>query len=59
MCTLLYENRFDIKKKLISLFTCFFPKFREPYHSKHVIPHCVIFSVSYFQVFISYDIEDI
>ena len=38
-----YENQLGIKKSVVSLFMCFCPnigtKFREPYHSNHVIPH--------------------
>ena len=37
-----YENRLGIKKSLIHLFTFVMntgTKFREPYHSNHVIPH--------------------
>ena len=38
-----YENRLGIKKSVISFVYSFCPntgtKFREPYHSNHVIPH--------------------
>ena len=38
-----YENRLGIKKSVISFVYLFCPntgtKFREPYHSNHVIPH--------------------
>ena len=43
MCALFYENRLGIKKIVISFVYLFCPntgtKFREPYHSNHVIPH--------------------
>ena len=43
MCALFYENRFGIKKSMISFVYLFCPKtgteFREPYHSNHVSPH--------------------
>ena len=39
MCALFYENRLGIKKSGISFVYLFCPKFREPYHSNHVIPH--------------------
>ena len=42
MCALFYENRLGIKKIVISFVYVFCPntgtKFREPYHSNHVIP---------------------
>ena len=45
MCALFYENRLGIKKIVISFVYVFCPnigtKFREPYHSNHVIPHRV------------------
>ena len=43
ICALFYENRLCIKKGVISSGYLFCPnigtKFREPYHSNHVIPH--------------------
>ena len=43
MCALFYEYRLGIKKRVISFVYLFCPntgtKFREPYHSNHVIPH--------------------
>ena len=43
MCTLFYENRMGIKKKKDKFAYLFCSntgtKFREPYHSNHVIPH--------------------
>ena len=43
-----YENRLGIKKIVISFVYVFCPnigtKFREPYHSNHVIPHRVKYS---------------
>ena len=48
MCALFYENRLGIKKIVISFVYLFCPntgtKFREPYHSNHVIPHRENFS---------------
>ena len=46
MCVLFYENRLGIKKSVISFVYLFCPntgtKFREPYHSNHVIPRRVL-----------------
>ena len=43
MCALFYKNRLGIKKKCDKIVYLFCPntgtKFREPYHSNHVIPH--------------------
>ena len=43
MCALFYKNRLGIKKSVISFVYLLCPnigtKFREPYHSNHVIPH--------------------
>ena len=45
-----YENRSDIKKIVISFVYLFCPKtstkFRDPYHSNHVIPHREYFFLS-------------
>ena len=44
MCTLFYENRLGIRKnwKFVHLFcTNSSTKVSKPYHSNHVIPHCV------------------
>ena len=42
MCIFLHENRLGIKETNISFLTCYArtlaQKFREPYHSNHVIP---------------------
>ena len=43
MCALFYENWLGIKKSVKKFAYLFCPntgtKFREPYHSNHVIPH--------------------
>ena len=45
MCALFYENRLGMKESVISFVYLFClntgSKFREPYHSYHVIPHRV------------------
>ena len=51
MCALFYENQLGIKKSVIRLFTCIV-KFREPYHSNHVIPHRVIYAIEFISMYL-------
>ena len=50
MCIFLHNNRVSISGNMIYFLTCFCPntgtKFREPYHSNHVIPRLEVTELS-------------